>query len=122
METVETLVLRRMRTQTTVVEEEMSREREATFYGAIASRAKKFQAPEFAHPTGRYATLSEAVQRFVAARERMVRWVEDCDFDLRRRSVVHPAFGVISGYEMILIGAAHAARHARQIVEGRAAA
>ena len=119
--TVDTLMLRRLRTESTVVEAEMSRDREAMLYDAIAGRARKVQAPELVHPTGRYATLHEAVQGLRTARERTRRWVAECEWDLRRRSVEHPAFGVVSAYEMVLIGAAHAARHARQIVEGRGA-
>jgi hypothetical protein len=118
--TVEARLLRRLQTESTVVEEEMSREREPTLYDTIAGRTRKFEAPEMVHPAGRYATLSDAVQGFIEAREGTMRWVAACDWDLRRRSVVHPAFGVISAYEMVLIGAAHAARHARQIVNGRA--
>jgi hypothetical protein len=117
--TVEARLLRRMQTETTVLDEEMSREREAILYDSIVSRGKKVQAPELVHPTGRYPDLDAAIQEFVAARERTMQWVAECDWDLRRRSVAHPAFGVISAYEMVLIGAAHAARHARQITEGR---
>ena len=119
--TVDTRLLRRLQTESTEVEAEMSREREAVLYDAIAGRAKKVQAPELVHPSGRYATLSEAVQGFVTARDRTIGWVVECEWDLRRRSVEHPAFGSVSAYEMVLIGAAHAARHARQIVEGRGA-
>jgi hypothetical protein len=118
--TVETAVMRRVTSQATVVEQEMSREREPTLYDMIAARGRKFQAPEIAHPKGRYATLSEAIAAFESTRAHSLRWLESCDFDLRMRSVEHPAFGgVISSYEMLLIAAAHVARHARQIVEAR---
>ena len=71
------------------------------------------------HPAGRYATLGEAIAAFLAARGKTVEWLEVCDFDLRRRAVEHPALGTISVYELLLTMAAHPARHARQIREGR---
>ena len=118
--TVETLLLRRLKTQSVVVEEELSREREAVLYARIATRGRKVEAPGLAHPKGRYDTLGDAVGAFGDAREHTVRWLESCDFDLRRRSVDHPLLGPASAYEFLLMMAAHPARHARQIEEGRA--
>ncbi len=120
--TVETRLLRRMQADSTVMEAEMSREREPVLYEMIAARGRKVEAPEAVHPTGRYADLREALAGFLTARERCMRWVGACEWDLRCRSVEHPAFGAVSTHEMVLIVAAHAARHARQIVEGRSAA
>jgi len=117
--TVETLLLRRLTTQSVAVEEELSRHREAVLYDRLAARGGKIEAPELSHPKGRYATLGEAVAAFLAARERTVRWLQACDFDLRRRAVEHPLLGPASVYEFILIMAAHPARHARQIREGQ---
>ena len=116
--TAETLMLRRL-TQSVAVQEELSREREAVLYTRLAARGHKFQAPESVRPTGRYNTLGEAVGAFLDARERTVEWLGKCDFDLRRRAVEHPALGPASAYELLLIMAAHPARHARQIQEGR---
>ena len=41
--------------------------------------------PEVGRPTGRFATLAEAVESFLATRERTVRFVETCDEDLRSK-------------------------------------
>jgi hypothetical protein len=117
--TVETLMLRRLTTQTVALQEELSREREPVLYARIATRSHKVEAPELVHPKGRYTTLADAVGAFLDARERTVNWLEKCDFDLRRRAVEHPAVGPASAYEFVLIMAAHPARHARQIQEGR---
>lgn len=117
--TAETRMFRRLTTQSLAVEEELSREREPVLYARLATRGHKFEAPEPVRPTGRYPTLSEAVGAFLDARERTVKWLESCNFDLRRRSVEHPLLGPASAYELILIMAAHPARHARQIQEGR---
>jgi hypothetical protein len=119
--TAEKLLLRRLKTQSVGLPEEWSREREAVLYARIAAlRGRKVEAPEPTRPTGRYTTFGEAVRAFLDAREHTVRWLESCDFDLRRRSVEHPLLGPASAYEFILIMAAHPARHARQIREGRA--
>jgi hypothetical protein len=115
----EKVLFRLLKTRSAAVEEELSREREAVLYERGASRGRKFEAPELVRPTGRYATLGEAVVAFLGARERTVEWLGKCDFDLRRRTVEHPLAGQVSAYEFILIMAAHPARHARQIQEGR---
>jgi hypothetical protein len=115
----EKMLWRLLKTRSTAVEEELSREREAMLYERLATRGKKVEAPELVRPSGRYATLGEAVVAFLDARERTVKWLESCDFDLRRRAVEHPLAGTVSAYEFILIMAAHPARHARQIQEGR---
>jgi hypothetical protein len=118
--TVEMLLLRRLKTQSVAVEEELSREREVALYARLtALRGRKVEAPEYTHPKGRYATLGEAVAAFLEAREHTVHWLERCDFDLRRRAVEHPLLGPASAYEFILIMAAHPARHAHQILEAR---
>ena len=115
----ETLMYRRLK-QSVAVEEELGREREAVLYARLAARGRKVEAPQLTHPKGRYATLGEAVGAFLDARAHTVKWLDKCDFDLRRRATEHPVLGPASAYELILIMAAHPARHARQILEGRA--
>jgi hypothetical protein len=102
----EKMLRRLLKTRSVAVEEELS-------------RGRKVESPEFVRPTGRYASLGEAVVAFLDARERTLEWLGKCDFDLRRRKVEHPLAGTVSAYEFILIMAAHPARHARQIQEGR---
>ena len=119
--TVETLLLRRLQTQSAAVDQELSRDREPILYARISTRDQKISAPEVARPKGRFTTVSEAVGAFLDARERTLHWLDKCDFDLRRRAVDHPALGPASAYEFVLIMAAHPARHAAQIREGRAA-
>jgi len=119
--TVETLLLRRLQTQTSELAEELGREREPELYARISTRSHKLQAPELVHPKGRFTTVGDAVGAFLDARERTLQWLARCDFDLRRRAVEHPALGPASAYEFVLIMAAHPARHAAQIQEGRVA-
>jgi len=117
--TVETLLLRRLQTQSSDIAEELGREREPELYARISTRSHKIQAPELVHPKGRFTTVGDAVGAFLDARERTLQWLARCDFDLRRRAVEHPALGPASAYEFVLIMAAHPARHAAQIHEGR---
>jgi len=119
--TVETLLLRRLQTQSSDIPEELGREREPELYARISTRSLKIQAPELAHPKGRFKTVSDAVGAFLDARERTLHWLATRDFDMRRRAVEHPALGPASAYEFVLIMAAHPARHAAQIQETRAA-
>ena len=117
---VETVLLRRLQTQSSDVAEELSREREPELYARISTRSPKLQAPEMVYPKGRFTTVGEAVGAFLDTRERTLEWLAKCDFDLRRRVVNHPAVGPASAYEFVLIMAGHPARHAAQILEIRA--
>jgi uncharacterized damage-inducible protein DinB len=84
-------------------------------------RSVPVEAPEAARPTGRYATLAAAVERFAAGRERTVRFVEECHDDLRARLTTHPLIGQVNCWETLLMMAMHPLRHAAQIREIRAA-
>ncbi len=83
------------------------------------NRLNKREAPAGARPTGRYPTLELAAQRFGEARDRTIDYVEHCPHDLRARVVNHPAFGVITAMECLLVMVGHATRHADQIREIR---
>jgi uncharacterized damage-inducible protein DinB len=93
--------------------------REAIFLERMGSRARKAQTPESGRPTGRFANLQEAREAFLAARDSVVRFVEEANEDLRTTELTHPhpAVGDVSTYEMIIIIAKHAERHALQIDE-----
>jgi len=95
--------------------------REELFMRVLVDRSRKMQSPELGRPCGRFANLEEAAGQFKAAREGIMRFVEQCREDLRATEVTHPhpAAGVVSTYEMIIIMARHAERHALQIEEIR---
>jgi hypothetical protein len=76
-------------------------------------------APELVRPSGRFASLAEAVEQFVSRRERTIQWVESCSEDLRGLSTLHPAAGQINCYECLWLLIGHPARHAEQIREIR---
>ena len=62
-----------------------------------------------------------AEEHFLASRHRTMRFVEDCGEDLRCRLTSHPLAETVNCYEMLLIMAAHAHRHSKQIEEIKAA-
>jgi uncharacterized damage-inducible protein DinB len=95
--------------------------REEIFLRNTADRSRKMQSPESGQPKGRFATLAEAEASFKAVRDGIIVFVEQSTEDLRATEVTHPhpAAGVVSTYEMLIIMAKHAERHAAQIKEIR---
>lgn len=95
--------------------------REATFLQVVPDRSFKMESPEAGRPVGRFANLREAQTEFESARNELIRFVEQCSEDLRATEVTHPhpLAGVVSTYEMIIIMAKHADRHALQVEEIR---
>jgi len=84
-------------------------------------RTRRVNSPDVAIPSGRYATLEEARQIFLASRQRTIEFVETCTEDLRARLTDHPLIGQVNCYETLLIMAAHPFRHSEQISEVRKA-
>jgi len=95
--------------------------RESKIAGLASDRTRRIDAPEQAHPHGRYQTLREALAAFDATRAEVVRWVQNCDVDLRCLMTSHMLIeGPVTCSEMLIMIAAHPARHALQIAEIRA--
>jgi len=85
-----------------------------------ADRSRRIEAPEQAHPRGRFGGLSEAVAAFDATRAKVELWVENCVGDPRRMMTDHPMIvGPVTCAETLIMIAAHPARHAQQISEIR---
>ncbi len=97
--------------------------REELFLNAAIGRSRRLESPEGARPTGRVATLAEARRQFSSARARAIHFVEQNQEDLRSFEVTHPhpAAGNVSVYELFILIARHADRHALQIEETKAA-
>ena len=87
----------------------------------VAEPGEKRSAPERAQPRGKYATLADAVQEFCTARDQTVDFAERTAEDFRAFSVEH-ALGVFDIHQFLLLAAAHAERHAKQVEEIRASA
>jgi hypothetical protein len=94
--------------------------REARIVAIGTDRSRRIPAPDISRPTGRWLSITEAMDALLAARARTVAFVERFDGDLRAWKVVHPIAGVVNGYEMLLMIAVHPVRHAQQIDEIRA--
>ena len=95
--------------------------REHGIYDSVRSRNAAVPAPEPVRPTGRYATLAEAVNAFLGKRNRALEFLAEYKGDIRAIGATHPLLGPCNGYEYALIMAAHPIRHAGQVREIREA-
>jgi hypothetical protein len=77
------------------------------------------RAPERLKPTGRFASLDEAVSHFLAARERTIEYASHTQADLRRHFTHHPVLGPLDAYQWLVGNARHAETHAGHIREIR---
>jgi DinB superfamily len=97
--------------------------REKIFLERMGVRTSKAESPESGRPTGRFPTLADARRQFELSRAAAIRFAEQNTEDLRSTEVTHPhpLVGDVSAYEMLIIMAKHAERHALQIEEIRSA-
>jgi DinB superfamily len=77
------------------------------------------RAPEHLHPTGRFATLADAMSGFLAARERSLEYTRTTQADLRSHFAPHALLGPLDGYQWLAGNARHAETHAANIREIR---
>ena len=99
----------------------IDKEKEWGLMARIPDRSTRVKAPEAVVPTGRFATLAQALEQFNTGRTRSIQFAaEHCD-DLYRLASAHPRFGPMNGVEFLIIIAGHSRRHAEQIRETRAA-
>ena len=80
-------------------------------------RSRKFQAPEMLRPTHRFASQQALIDHFKESRDRTIAYVENTQDSLRDHFREHPAFGLLDGYQWILLISAHSHRHTLQIEE-----
>ena len=99
----------------------MDKQKEAKLLLGVSGRSQRVNAPEPVHPTGRFATLAEALAQFEAARAKSIQFAESAGPGLYSLAAKHPFFGAVNGGEVMVLIAAHARRHASQIREIRAA-
>lgn len=78
------------------------------------------RAPERLMPTGRFASLDEAVSHFLAARQRTIEYTSSTKADLREHFVSHPVLGPLDAYQWLVGNARHVENHAGHIREIRA--
>ena len=99
----------------------MARPREEGFLRNGTDRSRKFTTSASLAPTGRLATLADAVKKFREVRAHTIEFVASCRADLRDIEVPHPIGGLVTGQECLALLAVHPARHAAQIREVREA-
>jgi hypothetical protein len=117
----ETYLATRLEVAQPVEEPTIHRTREARILERATNRSRRIEAPEIAHPTSRYTSISEALSALDSARARVLHWIENFEDDPRCWVTGHPMFpGPVTCFEMLLMIAAHPGRHAKQIVEIRA--
>lgn len=89
---------------------------------AMMNRGKKYPAPEFALPTGRWASREVLEADLRASRQALLEWIEGVEVDLRGYGLPHPIIGLLDGVQWLLFAAAHTERHTHQILDFRRAA
>jgi DinB superfamily len=85
-------------------------------------RNRKQVAPEGSRPRDKMPSVSQAIEQFDFYRGQSIAYLEGELEDLRAKTVTHPLAGRIDGYQLFLLMACHAERHARQIQELKAGA
>ena len=86
----------------------------------MPDRSHKAQAPEMLRPTGRWATETDLVKAFEDSRKANMDYIRTTNDDLRDHFYTHPAFGLLDGYQWLLLLSGHTARHTEQIEEVKA--
>jgi hypothetical protein len=126
LDCVEHLVIVEGRTQMRLENSETAaspedHQKEANILTMAGNRGTRFQAPEPVRPTGKYATLGEALAAFDAVRAKTIAIAEKHGAGLYSLGITHPVFGALNGTEAMFLTVAHSRRHADQIREVRAA-
>jgi hypothetical protein len=86
----------------------------------LEDRSKKFKAPEFLQPTGKFPDSRAAIRAYVLRRDSTMAYIRSTQDDLKNHFVVHPLMGTIDDYQVLLLLASHSARHTLQIEEVKA--
>jgi hypothetical protein len=92
-------------------------QRETLLAERALNRSLRFESPEALRPAGRFPSVAEALEHFLATREHTVEFVRGDRGDARRRVTSHPLIGPANCREMLLLMAMHPKRHAEQIVD-----
>lgn len=112
------LVKRTLETPATPETPEQRKEREAKIRATPVPRGAN-RAPEGLRPKSRFATVPEALDAFLAARERTLAFAAATEADLRSHFHPHPVFGPMDAYQWMVGNARHCETHAGHIRELR---
>ncbi len=94
--------------------------KDETVLKQMVDRSHKATAPPELVPAHRFATPQAAVDHFRESRDRTLDYVRSTPDDLRDHFLPHPIFGMLDGYQWVLIASGHSARHTAQINEVKA--
>ncbi len=86
----------------------------------LEDRSKKFKAPEFLQPSGKFAGSDAAIRAYTLRRDSTIAYISSTQDDLKAHFLNHPVLGTIDCYQALLFLAAHSARHTEQIEEVKA--
>ena len=92
-----------------------------TIAATSRDRSQKRIAPERSRPAGKMPSVAQAIEQFDFYRGQSIAYLESELEDLRAKTVAHP-LGTMDGYQLFLLMACHAERHAQQIEELKAVA
>jgi len=87
---------------------------------SMLDRSRKGKAPETAIPTGKFATLPEAIEALKTRRAKVMAYVGTTQDDLRSHASPAPGGQFTDAYQFLLVLAGHADRHTLQINEVKA--
>jgi hypothetical protein len=91
--------------------------KEAALRERVLDRSSRRTAPDAVLPTGKYGSLSEALQEFNASRDETLQFASEQGVNLLSRSAAHPVLGPLNGVEALLLIALHGRRHTEQMRE-----
>jgi uncharacterized damage-inducible protein DinB len=83
----------------------------------MTDRSHKFQAPEMLRPGSQFSGEEAALQAFVLRRDSTIEYIKATQDDLKDHFVTHPLFGTVDLYQVLILLAAHSARHTLQLEE-----
>lgn len=86
----------------------------------IVDRSHKFKAPEMLQPVGKFSGTDAALQAYTSRRDSTIDYIKSTQDDLRNHVTMHPAFGMMDSYQLLLFLAGHSERHTLQIEEVKA--
>lgn len=92
------------------------REKDRFLLARLGDRVQKNPAPDPSNPKGRFTSLKDAEDAFLAAREASLKTLAEVE-GLREKIVDHPLAGIVDGYQLYLVMALHPQRHAYQVEE-----
>jgi predicted DNA-binding protein YlxM (UPF0122 family) len=114
------LVQKMMQSPATPEKRDLVKGKDQLILEKMPDRSHKAQAPEMLRPTGRWASQAELTKTFEDRRKATMDYIRTTNDDLRDHFFDHPAFGILDGYQWLLLISAHSARHTAQIEEVKA--